>query len=96
MDFFVRFKEKLKDLDASKKAVFYIKQFLQPQNKVITPIKPFFSCASTGLDNEAISIERSPCLGYCFAFAIQIDSTGHYTASNLKDQSTVEGLLSKE
>lgn len=56
----------------------------------------FFSCASTGLDNAVISIERSTCLGYCFAFAIQIDSTGHYTASNLKDQSTVEGLLSKE
>lgn len=56
----------------------------------------FFSCASTGLDNAVISIERSPCLGYCFAFAIQIDSKGHYTASNLKNQSTVEGLLSKE
>ena len=96
MDFFARFKEKLKDLNASKKAVFYIKQFLQPQNKVITPIKPFFSCASTGLDNAAISIERSPCLDYCFAFVIQIDYTGHYTTSNLKDQSTVEGLLSKE
>ncbi len=45
MDFFVRFKEKLKDLDASKKAVFYIKQFLQPQNEVFTPIKSlFFLC----------------------------------------------------
>jgi hypothetical protein len=79
-----------------KSCILHVAMFLQPQNKVIIPIKPFFSCASTGLDNETISIERSPCLGYCFAFVIQIDSTGHYTASNLKDQSTVEGLLSKE
>ena len=80
-----------------KKAVFYIKRcFYSPKIKSLPLLSLFFSCASTGLDNEAISIERSPCLGYCFAFAIQIDSTGHYTASNLKDQSTVEGLLSKE
>jgi hypothetical protein len=80
-----------------KKAVFYIKRcFYSPKIKSLPPIKPFFSFASTGLDNAAISNERSPCLGYCFAFVIQIDSTGHYTASNLKDQSTVEGLLSKE
>lgn len=56
----------------------------------------FFSCAATGLDNTAVRIERSPCLGYCFAFVIEIDSTGRYTASNLKDQSTVKGILSRE
>ena len=46
MNFFVRFKEELKDLNMSKKAVFLDKAiFLQPQNEVITPIKAlFFLC----------------------------------------------------
>lgn len=56
----------------------------------------FFSCAATGFDNRALSIERSPCLGYCFAFVIEIDNIGHYTVSNLNDQSTVKGILSRE